>query len=127
MPTSSLCGHTERIGCRANLPPGPQQADQTPMAPVLLALITLVLMYGLLVRPQQQRVRRHRDLVMSLELGDEVITAGGILGTIVALEDDVVELQISPATTIRLLRLAVSQRAEDMPAIETADDTRDDS
>ena len=79
---------------------------------LLLPLILLGLMWALLVRPQQQRVRRQRELVASLEIGDEVVTAGGVIGQVVGLDDDEVQLEVAPGTTVRLLRLAVTSRVE---------------
>jgi preprotein translocase subunit YajC len=63
----------------------------------------------LIVRPQRRRAAAHRQFVASLSVGDEVITSGGIIGTIRALRDDVVELEISPSTVIRIARAAIAQ------------------
>ncbi len=83
------------------------------MAQLFLPLVLLALMWVLLVRPQQQRVRRQRELIASLELGDEVVTAGGVVGRIVGLEGDEVRLEVAPGVTMRLVRLAVSSRIEE--------------
>lgn len=77
---------------------------------LLFPLIFLGLMWVLLVRPQQQRVRRQRELVAALEVGDEVVTAGGILGRIVALDDDEAHIEVAPGVVVRFLRLAVNAR-----------------
>lgn len=73
-----------------------------------LPLVLLVLMYVLLVRPQQQRVRRQQELISSLEVGDEVVTAGGMVGRVVAMEGDEIRLEVAPGVTIRFVRLAVN-------------------
>jgi preprotein translocase subunit YajC len=77
-------------------------------------LISLGLMvaifYFLLIRPQQRRVRQQRELVESLDVGDEVITIGGILGTIRSLDDDEVRLEVSPGTEIRMVKSAVARK-----------------
>lgn len=80
------------------------------MLQLLFPFIFLALMWVLLVRPQQQRVRQQRDLVASLELGDEVVTAGGIIGTIVLLSDDEASVEISPGVRMRILRGAINAR-----------------
>lgn len=80
---------------------------------LLFPLLVLGLMWVLLVRPQQQRVRRQRELVSSLEVGDEVVTAGGVIGRIVELHDDEVRLEVSPGVTVRFVRLAVNARVDD--------------
>ncbi len=83
----------------------------------LFPLIFLALMWFLLVRPQKERVRRQQQLVASLEVGDEVVTAGGIVGRIVSLDDDEAHIEVSPGVVMRFLRLAVNARvAEDEPA-----------
>ena len=87
---------------------------------LLLPLVLLALMWVLLVRPQQQRVRRQRELIASLEVGDEVVTAGGVVGQVVGLEDDEVRLEVAPAVSMRFVRLAVSSRVE--PRTETLEE-----
>ncbi len=74
-----------------------------------LLLLGLVF-YFLLIRPQQRRVRQQRDLVDSLGVGDEVVTIGGIYGRIQALQEDVIDLEVSPGTSVRVARQAVRQR-----------------
>ena len=91
------------------------------MSQLLLPLVLLALMWVLLVRPQQQRVRRQRELIASLEVGDEVVTAGGIVGRIVALEGDEVRLEVAPGVTLRVVRLAVNSRVE-VPALEEGEE-----
>ena len=82
----------------------------------LLLPILLVLMYVVLLRPQQQRVRSQRQLVASLDVGDEVITAGGIIGRIVALSDDRASIEVADGVVIEFLRAAVNRRADGNPA-----------
>lgn len=81
--------------------------------------LTLLLMWLLLIRPQQQRIRRQQALVASLGVGDEVVTAGGIFGTITGLDEDTVLLEVSPGVTMRVMRAAISRRAYE------EDDTND--
>ncbi|MDQ3757969.1 MAG: preprotein translocase subunit YajC [Actinomycetota bacterium] len=67
-------------------------------------------MWLLLVRPQQQRVRRQRELVAALEVGDRVVTAGGVLGTVVGLTDAEARVEVAPGTVLTVLRPAISSR-----------------
>lgn len=83
------------------------------MAQLFLPLVLFALMWVLLIRPQQQRVRRQRELIASLEVGDEVVTAGGMVGRVVALEGDEVRLEVAPGVTMRFVRLAVNSRVEE--------------
>lgn len=75
----------------------------------LLPLVLLsVVAYFMLIRPQQQRVRAQRALISSLAVGDEVVTIGGLLATVVNLDDDVAELQTSPGVVLRFRRSAIA-------------------
>ncbi len=80
---------------------------------LLFPLVFLGLMWFMLVRPQQQRVRRQRELVNSLAVGDEVVTAGGVVGRIVGLDDEHVRLELAPGVVVRFLRMAVNARVGD--------------
>lgn len=77
---------------------------------LLFPLIFLGLMWFMLVRPQRERVRRQQALVAALAVGDEVITAGGMVGRIVALDDDEVHLEVAHGVVLRVVRLAVNAR-----------------
>ena len=73
-------------------------------------VLLLALMWFVLIRPQQARLRKQRELVASIEVGDEIVTAGGIVGTVRVLTDDELRLEVSPGVEIRVLRVAVSRR-----------------
>ena len=84
-----------------------------------MQLIPIVLlfavMYLLVIRPQQRRVREHASFVQSLRYGEEVVTAGGIFGTITALQDDAVMLEVAPGVAVKVLRSSVTRRVVDEP------------
>jgi preprotein translocase subunit YajC len=80
------------------------------MASFLPLLLIGAMMWLLLIRPQQQRVRRQQALLAALEVGDEVITAGGMIGRIRAMDGDRVEIELGPGVVVEFLRGAVSQR-----------------
>ena len=93
---------------------------------LLFPLIVFGLMWVFLVRPQQQRVRRQRELIAALEVGDEVVTAGGMIGRIVALSDEEASIEVSPGVVMRFLRIAVNARVGDddpVPVPDADDDT----
>ena len=71
--------------------------------------VLAVAFFLLIVRPQRRRAQAHRQFVATLEVGDEVMTTGGILGTIRSLDDDLVELEVAPGTIIRVARMAVTE------------------
>ncbi|MEX1047127.1 MAG: preprotein translocase subunit YajC [Actinomycetota bacterium] len=90
----------------------------------LTMFLPLVLMgvffYFVFIRPQQRRTRSQREMLSELSVGDEVLTVGGILGTIDRLDDDEVTVEIAPGTSIRVVRSAIARRLveEDEPEDE---------
>jgi preprotein translocase subunit YajC len=99
---------------------------------LLSLLFPLVLLggvfYFLLLRPNRTRQRQQQSLLESLKVGDEVMTAGGIFGTLKAIdeEDDTVTVEIAPGIEVRMLRRAIAQRLVDEPEEDAADDGTDD-
>jgi preprotein translocase subunit YajC len=89
-------------------------------------LISLALMvaifYFLLIRPQQRRVRQQRELVGSLDVGDEVVTIGGMFGRIMEMDDETVTLDVGGGSRIRFVKQAVARKIledEDEPTSES--------
>lgn len=77
----------------------------------LLFFIPLILVfYFLMIRPQRARMRQHQELLGNLDVGDEVETIGGILGTIRAKSEDEFQLEVAPGTTVRISRGAVRRK-----------------
>ena len=72
-------------------------------------ILIFVIFYFFLIRPQQKRVKDHKSMVESLKRGDEVITSGGILGTIdKVMEDDRVEVIIGENTKVQIIRSTIT-------------------
>ncbi len=80
------------------------------MEPLLALVLTFGLMWVLLIRPQQRRMRQHQEIVSSLRPGDEIVTAGGIYGTVQSIDDEAMMVEVAPGVELRVLRAAVSQR-----------------
>ena len=89
--------------------------DTMEIALVYFALLALAFFF-LIVRPQRRRVTQHRAFVTAVELGDDVVTTGGIYGTIRALRGEAVELEVAPGIVITVARAAVAQRV--FPTLE---------
>ena len=79
------------------------------IALVYFALLALAFFF-LIVRPQRRRVASHRAFVSALAVGDDVVSTGGIYGTVRALRGEAVELEIAPGTVITIARAAIAQR-----------------
>ncbi len=77
----------------------------------LMGLVPLILLfvifYFLLIRPQQKRVKEHRKMTEELKKGDEISTMGGLVGKIVELDENFVELEIAANTTVKVQRQSV--------------------
>jgi preprotein translocase subunit YajC len=85
---------------------------------VLLAAV----FFWFIVRPQRRRVAAHRAFVDALDVGDEVVTSGGLYGTVRALDEVSVELEVAPSVVIKVARGAIVQRARAIPAAGEAGD-----
>ena len=91
----------------------------------LLTFLPLILLggvfYFILIRPQQRRARAQQALVNAVREGDEIMTNGGIFGTITEIDDDegTVTLEIAPGTRIRMVKAGIARRlTEDDDAYE---------
>jgi preprotein translocase subunit YajC len=84
------------------------------------ALIPLVLLFAvfwfLIIRPQRRQRQIQERLVSNLEPGQEVLTTGGVYGTVREVQDDAIVLEIAPDTSVRVNKRAVAARIE--PRIE---------
>ena len=87
----------------------------------ILILVTFALMWVLFILPQQRRVKQHQALIQALEVGDEVVTAGGVFGTITSATDEVLTLRIADGVEVRILRGAISRKTAPDGGIEPID------
>jgi preprotein translocase subunit YajC len=90
----------------------------------LLIIVAFGFLYFVLVRPQKRRQVQSRQMLANLEIGDEVVTAGGIYGRIVELLDDDVVVEIAPQVRVKVARRAVGGVIP--PAEPEADPPADD-
>jgi preprotein translocase subunit YajC len=65
-------------------------------------------MWLLLIRPQRRKQQEQQDLLSNLQIGDEIVTAGGIYGTVSEVDDDDVTVEIAPGTHVRMAKRAVA-------------------
>ena len=72
--------------------------------------VLFVIMYFLLIRPQQKQAKEHRALMQSLKKGDEIVLQSGILGTIHTVMDKVVLVEIANGVRVRVLKTAIQAR-----------------
>jgi preprotein translocase subunit YajC len=90
-----------------------QAAGAIPQADTLLTFLPMVaifvVFYFLLIRPQQKKQKEARAMLEALEKGNEVVTAGGVLGRIVKLDEQYVTVEVAPNTQMVVQRAAISQ------------------
>lgn len=78
----------------------------TGMLPLVLMFVVL---YFVMIRPQMKRQKEHRAMVEALAKGDEVATAGGLIGKVTSLSEGFIHVEIAPGVQVQLQRSAVTQ------------------
>ena len=74
---------------------------------LLFPIILIAIMYFLMIRPQMKRAKEHRAMLDKLSKGDEVITSGGIAGTVTDIGDNFVTLEVADNVRVRVQKAAV--------------------
>ena len=98
-------------------------AGGTDMIVSLLPFIAIfVIMYFLILRPQQKRAKQHQDMVKNVRRGDNVVTSGGLIGKVTkVVDDDQLEVEIADGVRVRQLKSMVSEvRAKGEPVKDEA-------
>jgi preprotein translocase subunit YajC len=72
-------------------------------------ILIFVIMYFLILRPQQKRMKEHRNMVSELKRGDQVITQGGLIGKVTDVKDDELTVEIAQGVKVRVVRATVAQ------------------
>jgi preprotein translocase subunit YajC len=87
---------------------------------LFIIIIAFLLLYLLFVRPQKRRQNEQQQMISELRVGDEVLTVGGIYGTIAQLDDDRVTVEIAPKLEVQVSRRAIAgvTREPDEPEVE---------
>lgn len=91
-----------------------------PVFLVYLALLAVVFFF-LIVRPQRRQMSARRALIAAVEVGDDVITAGGIYGTVREIDGDVLKIEVADGVVLTLAREAIARRRDDEPSAGPAD------
>ena len=78
------------------------------MAQLILIVAMFALLWLFLIRPQRARAQAHRELLTRVNVGDEVLTVGGLYGSVIEIDDDDLMLEIAPGTQVRIARRAVA-------------------
>jgi preprotein translocase subunit YajC len=83
--------------------------------PVLLVYLALlaVVFFFLIVRPQRRQMAARRALISAVDVGDDIITAGGIYGTVLEINGDALKVQVADGVVLTLAREAIARRRDD--------------
>jgi preprotein translocase subunit YajC len=101
-----------------------QSAGGMPGSDMLIQIAPLVLIfivfYFLLIRPQQRKLKEHRDMVAAVRRGDVVVTAGGIIGKVAKVDEQELTIEIADGVRVRVVRSTVGEvRSRNQPAGRT--------
>jgi preprotein translocase subunit YajC len=82
------------------------QADggSDPFLSLLPLVLIFAVFYFLLIRPQNKRQKEHKEMVANIAVGDEVVTAGGVLGKIIEIKEQFLRLQIADGVEVKVQR-----------------------
>lgn len=86
---------------------GAGPADVNPLAPLIPMLVIGAFFYFIMMRPQQKEARRRKQMLAALKKNDKVVTIGGIIGTVVDLNDNRVTLRIDDSTRVKFIRSSI--------------------
>lgn len=75
-------------------------------------LLIMVVFYFLLIRPQQKKLKEHKAMVEGMKKGDKIVTAGGIIGTVIEVSDEEVKVEIAEGTRVRIKRDTIVNMAK---------------
>jgi preprotein translocase subunit YajC len=77
-------------------------------SPLPMLILMFVIFYFLLIRPQQKKAKAQKEMLANLRKGDNILTAGGIYGTITGIDDQTVVVEIAPQVRVKMSRGSVS-------------------
>lgn len=92
---------------------------------VPLAIVFLIFWF-LIIRPERKKQEKHQKFLDALKVGDEVVTTGGIVGTVTSVGDATAKLRIAKDAKIEVLRSSIQGSRENLVARETGADTEED-
>ncbi len=80
------------------------------LPPELFLVAMFVLMYFLLIRPQQKRAKDHKKLLSELKKGDEIVTNGGVVGKINFVDESFAALEIAEGVVVKVQKQGINQK-----------------
>lgn len=90
---------------------GEATQGQNPFGGIIMLVIMFAIFYFLLIRPQQKRAKQHKELLDQLQVGDQVVSAGGIHGKVVQLYEKTVTLEVASGVKMKFNRSSIVGKA----------------
>lgn len=79
-------------------------------------LLIFVIMYFLIIRPQQRRLKDHKEMVAAVRRGDTVVTGGGLIGKVTKADDDELQVELAPGMKVKVIRSTITEvRSKNQP------------
>ena len=78
--------------------------------PEIFLIAMFVLMYFLLIRPQQKRAKEHKKLLNELKKGDEIVTNGGVIGKVTSVDESFATLEIADGVIVKVQKQGINQK-----------------
>lgn len=86
-------------------------------------VLIIIVFYFLLIRPQQQRVKKHREMIDSLRKGDEVVTSGGFIGKVTRIAEEEATVEIAEGVRVKVVKHTIGEvRTRTEPANDSDKD-----
>lgn len=107
---------TAPVSAPAGAPASPLEMLSGPLP---LLIVMLGLMYFMLIRPQQQRAKKHQQMVGAIKRGDVIVLSSGMVGKVVRAEDAELQVEIAANTVVKVVKAMVTEvrtRSEPAPA-----------
>lgn len=92
---------------------------------VPLAIVFLIFWF-LIIRPERKKQEKHQKFLDALKVGDDVVTSGGIVGTVTSVDDATVKVRVSKDTKMEVLRSSIQGSKDQLIARETGEEKEDD-
>jgi preprotein translocase subunit YajC len=93
-------------------------ANNSQLISLLYIVGLFAILYFLMIRPQQQRQKKHQEMISSIKTNDKVITIGGIYGTIEKIKDNSIILEVADNVQMEFLKTAISQVVNQAEAVD---------
>lgn len=82
---------------------------------ILPWVAVFAIMYFLMIRPQQKRMKQHRDMLAAVKKNDVAVTSGGVIGKVIKVEDNEIELEIASGVRVRVVKSMLSEVRSNNP------------